>query len=337
MPPGGDLDEFGEIARLFRPLAQDAPEALDLADDAALIPVLEEELVVTTDTLVEGVHFLADDPLDLVAAKLLRVNLSDLAAKAATPYGYLLNVAWPPHVDAAGRERFAQGLAREQARFGLRLFGGDTVHTPGPFTLSATLFGRVPPGRMVRRNGARPGDVLLVSGCIGDAGLGLQALTGRLSLDAEPTAALVARYRLPEPRLVLRDALRAHAAAAADVSDGLLSDAGRIAEASGCRVEVALDAVPLSRAGAGWLADQRDDAGGRAEIASAGDDYEIVCTARPGTADTLIAAAAASGAPLTVIGRMAAGEGVGATFHGAPVHLVRLGWTHGLSSPGLQT
>ncbi len=337
MASGGDLDEFGEIARLFRPLAEGAPEALGLTDDAALIPVLDDELVVTTDTLVEGVHFLAKDPLDLVAAKLLRVNLSDLAAKGAAPYGYLLNLAWPQHVGAAGRARFAQGLAREQARFGLRLFGGDTVRTPGPLTLGATLFGRLPPGRMVRRDGARPGDVLLVSGAIGDGGLGLQVLTGRLRLDPGATTALVARYRLPEPRLALREALRTHAAAAADVSDGLLADAGRIAAASRCRAEVALDALPLSPAAAAWLDAQPDDAGARAYLAAAGDDYEIVCAARPGVASALSAAAAAAGVALTVIGRMGQGEGVTATFHGAPIHVERLGWVHGESIQGAST
>ena len=209
------LDEFGEIARLWRPLAAGAPEALGLADDAAVIGPQACDLVVTTDTLVEGVHFLSHDPLEDVAAKLLAVNLSDLAAKAAEPYGWLFTVAWPAGIDAAARARFAAALGVEQARWGLKLFGGDTVATPGPLTLGATLFGRCSPGAMVRRAGARPGDVLLVSGAIGDAGLGLAALTGALALPEADAAGVIARYRRPEPRLGLRDALRAHAAAAA--------------------------------------------------------------------------------------------------------------------------
>ena len=240
------LDEFGEIARLWRPLAAGAPEALGLADDAAVIGPQACDLVVTTDTLVEGVHFLPHDPLEDVAAKLLAVNLSDLAAKAAEPYGWLFTVAWPAGIDAAARARFAAALGVEQARWSLKLFGGDTVATPGPLTLGATLFGRCPPGAMVRRAGARPGDVLLLSGAIGDAGLGLAALTGALALPEGDAAGVIARYRRPEPRLGLRDALRAHAAAAADVSDGLLADAGHVAAASGCGVEVALDRLPLS-------------------------------------------------------------------------------------------
>ncbi|MBE7218143.1 MAG: thiamine-phosphate kinase [Caulobacteraceae bacterium] len=334
---GDDLDEFGEIARLLRPLARDAPEALGLADDAAVIAPQPAALVVTTDTLVEGVHFLPDDPLDLVARKLLRVNLSDLAAKAAEPYGYLLNLAWSRRVDAPGRARFVEGLAADQARFGLRLFGGDTVRTPGPLTVGATLFGRAPAGKVVPRSGARPGDVLLVSGSIGDAGLGLDLLSGRLRVAAPAAERLAARYRTPEPRLGLRDALRAHAAASADVSDGLLADAGRIAEASGCRAHVRLEALPLSSATSAWLGAQSDEVAARVRLATAGDDYEVVCAARPGAVEALCAAAAAAGAPLTAIGRMADGAGVAASFGGRIVPTLRLGWTHGVSTPTVQT
>ena len=168
-PVGGAADEFETIARLLRPLTGGAPEALNLADDAAVIPSRPGfDLVVSKDALVCGVHFLPDDPLDLVARKLLRVNLSDLAAKAAEPYGYFLAVAWPENTGWPERERFAAGLAKDQDLFGLRLFGGDTVATPGPLTLSVTIIGWVPQGRMVRRSGAQPGDHLLVSGEIDD-------------------------------------------------------------------------------------------------------------------------------------------------------------------------
>ncbi len=201
-----DLDEFGEIARLFRPLTLGAPEALGLADDAAVLrPPAGTELVVTTDTLVAGVHFLADTPHDLVARKLLRVNLSDLAAKAAEPWGWFLNVAWSEEAGSADREAFAAGLAQDQAAFGLRLFGGDTVRTGGPLTLSATLIGLAPVGDTVRRGGARAGNALRVTGPIGDAGLGLAALIGEAGApEGEDARVLVARHRLPEPRLDLR-------------------------------------------------------------------------------------------------------------------------------------
>lgn len=329
------LDEFGEIARLWRPLAAAAPEALDLRDDAAVIPPLDDDLVVTTDTLVEGVHFLSDDPLETVAAKLLAVNLSDLAAKAAEPYGWLLTVAWPSRFDADARGSFALALGVEQARHGLRLFGGDTVSTPGPLTLGATLFGRCPPGTMVRRDGARPGDVLLVSGAIGDAGLGLAVLTGALSLPADEAAAVATRYRRPEPRLALRAALRAHAVAAADVSDGLLADAGHVAAASGCGVEIALDRLPISPAASRWRSRQASQAAASAWLASAGDDYEVVCAARPDRAAALQAAAETVGVPLTPVGRLVEGVGVTAVWRGQPVETVRLGWTHGGSTPAV--
>jgi thiamine-monophosphate kinase len=317
------VDEFESIARLFRPLAEGAPEALGLADDAALLPQRPGfELVVTTDALVEGVHFLASDPPGMVAQKLLRVNLSDLAAKAAEPYGYLLTTAWPPEWNEQRRAAFARGLAEDQARFGLRLFGGDTVSTPGPLTVSAAVFGWVEAGRMVKRSGARAGDVLFVSGTIGDGWLGLKAATGALDASAEDRAYLARRYRLPEPRLGLRDALGRHASAAADVSDGLLADAGRIGEASGVGVEVELGRLPLSAAAA---------RAGRSliDLATGGDDYEIVCTARPEHAAALEAAAEAAGAPITRIGGVMDGQGVSARLSGQPVALGRTGWRHG--------
>lgn len=325
-----DLDEFGEIARLFRPLTGGAPEALGLLDDAAVLtPPPGEELVVTADALVAGVHFLPDAAPELVARRLLRTNLSDLAAKAAEPWLWWLTVAWPDAYGPAEREAFARGLAEDQARYGLRLAGGDTVRTPGPLTVSATLVGSAPAGRTVRRSGARPGDLLLVSGTIGDAGLGLEVLSGRLRLSsAEAEVAVVERHRLPEPRLALREPLRAYASAAADVSDGLLADAGRIATAAGVAVRVALDRVPLSSAAASWAVGEGNAEAARLRLATAGDDYEVVCTARPEAVDDLRAAAEAAGVPLTVIGGVGEGNGVDATFEGRPVALSRLGYAH---------
>lgn len=317
------MDEFDSIARLFRPLAGDAPEALGLFDDAAVLPQRAGfDLVTTTDAMVEGVHFLPGDPADLVARKLLRVNLSDLAAKAAEPYGYLLVVAWSPAWGEDRRSAFARGLGEDQARFGLRLFGGDTVSTPGPMTAAATLFGWAEAGRMVRRSGARAGDLVLVSGQIGDGWLGLQAAQGQIDLPAAHLAYLADRYRLPEPRLPLRDALTRYASAAADVSDGLLADAGHIAESSGLRAEIDLDQLPLSVAAMG-LAERA------VELASGGDDYEVVCTAAPEHAAALTAAAEQAGVPIRVVGRMVEGSGVAAFMQGRPVAIERLGWRHG--------
>jgi len=317
------MDEFQSIARLFRPLAQGSPEALGLMDDAAVLPSRGGwDLVVTTDAMVEGVHFLPRDPPDLIARKLLRVNLSDLAAKAAEPYGYLLTVAWSPAWDEDRRHSFARGLGEDQAAFHLRLFGGDTVSTPGPMSVSATLFGWVRSGRMIRRSGARAGDLVVVSGTIGDGWFGLQAARGELDLPAADLAYLVGRYRVPEPRLVLRNALARYASAAADVSDGLLADVSHIGEASGVGIEIDLERVPLS----GPVVRH---SGRVLDAAAGGDDYEVVCTLDPIDAAALIQAAADVGVPITPIGRVFDGAGLVVRLNGHAVAPGRLGWRHG--------
>ncbi len=324
-------DEFEQIARLYRPLTAGSPEALDLLDDVAVTPCRPGlDLVITKDAMVEGVHFLADEPLDRVARKLLRANLSDLAAKGAEPHGYLLAVAWPPYIRFPGRERFAEGLAQDQALFGVRLLGGDTVSTPGPLTASMTLLGWTPSGGLIRRRGAQAGDVVLVSGTIGDAGLGLLALTtGLAGLSREAGAFLTGRHRLPSPRLCLRAALRAHATAAADVSDGLLADVGHIATASGVAMSIELERIPLSDAAADWIALQPDRSPALLSLATAGDDYEVVCTAPVESLEAMVAAAREADVPLTRIGKVtAAPAGVTASLDGRLLTPDRLGWTH---------
>jgi thiamine-monophosphate kinase len=321
---GGPVDEFDFIARLMKPLTQGAPEALGLLDDAALVaPRPGFELVVTTDMIVEGVHFLPSDPLDLVARKLLRVNLSDLAAKAAAPWGWFLSVAWPKGCGWPEREAFAQGLAEDQDAFGLRLLGGDTTSTPGPLTASATLLGWAPSGQARLRGGAKAGDIVLVSGVIGDGWLGLKAALGEI--DA-PGA--LDRYRLPEPRLPLRGALAA-AHACADVSDGLLADAGRIAIASGLAVEIDLERLPLSREGLRHVEGAADRLAALFDLATGGDDYELVCAAAPERAEHLIAAAATVNVRMTAVGRMSEGQGVRALYQGREAAPPRLGYRHG--------
>ena len=280
--------------------------------------------MVTTDTIVEGVHFLPGTPPDLIARKLLRVNLSDLAAKAAEPFGCWLNIAWPAGWGEAERAAFARGLAADQAEFGISLLGGDTVSTPGPLTASLTALGYAPAGRAVRRSGARAGDLVMVSGTIGDGWLGLQAAQGELQLDEAHLRALADRYALPEPRLALRPMLLEHASACLDVSDGLVADLGHLARASGVGIELDLEQVPLSPAAAAW-AEGRGEA--RAELAVGGDDYELAFT----VAETALAAvaAAAGRVAVTPIGRVTAGEGVATLLDGRPVRLQRTGWRHG--------
>jgi thiamine-monophosphate kinase len=309
-------DEFETIARLLRPLAKAAPEALDLMDDAAVIPSRAGyDLVITKDVLVAGVHFLPDDPLDLVARKLLRVNLSDLAAKGAEPYGYFLSVCWPGEADWTAREAFARGLAVDQAQYGLKLFGGDTTSTPGPLTIGATMLGWVSSGAMVRRAGAREGDLLQVSGTIGDGWLGLAVARGGLAGLGEGHRAFLAdRYHLPQPRVGLD---LAEATACADISDGLLADAGHIGEASGVAIEIDLERLPLSAAASTWLTAQVDRGAALAALAAGGDDYELV---------------AAGPRPLPgfhTVGHVARGQGLSVRLDGMPVPVARTGWRHG--------
>ncbi|MFN5210410.1 thiamine-phosphate kinase [Brevundimonas sp.] len=329
MPAVDATDEFGTLDRLFRPLAHPV-WGRGLTDDVGVVPSRPgHDLVLTKDAIVEGVHFLPDDPFDLVARKLLRVNLSDLAAKGAEPFGYLLACHWSSRCGWPAREAFAAGLAEDQAAFGLGLIGGDTVSTPGPASFSATLLGWAPRDGIVGRAGARPGDLVLVTGTIGDGGLGLQAAQGRLELERELAETLAARYRLPEPRLVFGAALPGRAHASADVSDGLAADAGRIAAASGVAIALDLGHLPLSAAARAWVDSRADPDAALAFLATAGDDYEIVLTCAPAAEAELMRAAAALHLRLTTVGRVTDGEGVSVTRWGRHLPLERQGWRHG--------
>jgi len=314
---------------LLTPLAEH-PAARGLLDDVAVLePPPGRTLILTHDTLVEGVHFLATDPADTVAAKLLRVNLSDLAAKGAEPFGYLMSCAWSTGGGWDWREAFARGLLDDQRRYGLTLLGGDTVSTPGPLTLGATLIGWGQPNRTPSRAGARTGDVVLVSGAIGDGGLGLKAVQGRIGALSDVDAAWLAdRYRRPEPRLDLAALVGREATASADVSDGLVADLGNIARASHLAALLELDRIPLSDAGGRWLGQQADQAAGLVELATAGDDYEIVFTAPPDRVASIQQEARDLGCSVRSIGRMRDGDGVEVTVGGQVQTLTRTGWRH---------
>jgi thiamine-monophosphate kinase len=315
-------DEFDWIAAL-RPLARSTP-ALGLMDDTAILPGRPGfDLVISEDAMVEGVHFLAGEDAAIVARRLLRTNVSDLAAKAAEPFGYTLMTAWPPTRSWSDQEAFIRGLAEGGEELGVTLLGGDTVSTPGPLTVSATVFGWVPAGRAVRRSGAKPGDALVVLGPIGDGLLGLKAARGEIS---DPTGDLARAYRLPEPALHLRSALRAHASAAADVSDGLIADALHIAEASGCALVIDLERMPISTAAERWLAAQPDLAQAMLALATGGDDYALVCAAPDGQA--LVQAAEEFETPARIAGRFEAGQGVTVLYGGESLRPERMGWRH---------
>jgi thiamine-monophosphate kinase len=320
------LGEFERIARFFAPLA--APGALGLTDDVAVIDGPDgQEYVLKTDAIVEGVHFLPDDPPELVAKKLLRVNLSDLAGKGAVPIGYLLMMALPHSRDDAWLAAFAAGLGADQLAFGIGLLGGDSTATDGPVTLSATVIGRVPRGHTPRRSDAKPGDVIYVSGTLGDAALGLLAVRGKLAaLDGAHRAFLAQRYRLPEPRLTLGQRLVGVAHAMMDISDGLVADLGHICETSGVSARIEAAALPLSPATKAVLAaePQRLSA-----VLGGGDDYELLLTVPGAKTATLPLLAAETGVPLTRIGHIEAGSGVTVLdAHGQAMPVAVAGYRH---------
>ncbi len=297
------IDEDSLIARYFAPIA--GPGGLGLLDDAALIkPPQGRDLVITVDAVVAGVHFFAVDPPDSIARKALRVNLSDLAAKAAEPLGFTLALALPSDIDQGWLEKFARGLGEDATYYKCPLLGGDTVRIPGPLTISITAFGHVPEGRMVPRTGALPGDRIYVSGTIGDAALGL---TFRLAEREPPPGQgyLLERYLHPQPRLALRPALLAHASGAMDVSDGLVGDLRKMMRASRVSAAVDLAAVPLSRAAR--LATEADVSAFDIAV-TGGDDYEILATVPEAEANGYEAAARSAGVPVTVIGRVGSGD-----------------------------
>jgi thiamine-monophosphate kinase len=304
-------DEFALIARYFAPLAAGAPGAFDLTDDVAIVEVApDEQLVVKTDAIVGGIHFLPGDPPDLIARKLLRVNLSDLAGKGARPLGYLMTCVFPRDLDEAWLAKYVEGLGADQREFGLSLLGGDTTATSGPLTLSATVFGAIGKGRLPWRGAARAGDAVLVSGTLGDGALGLDVQRQAFpELDAAGCAYLVDRYRLPQPRLRLGRALVAAGLvhAAMDISDGLLADLGHICETSGLGAEIEWPQVPLSEPTATLVAARPSL---RERVVAGGDDYELLLTVAADAVPAALSLAQQEGVGLTPIGRLSAGRGV---------------------------
>ncbi|SHG48549.1 thiamine-monophosphate kinase [Kaistia soli DSM 19436] len=321
--------EFDLIARYLRPLADD-PAALNLTDDAAAFtPPPGADLVLTKDMVAAGIHFFPNDAAASISRKALRVNLSDLAAKGARPVGYLLGLALPADWTADWMADFAAGLAEDQRAYGITLLGGDTVKAPSGLTLSITAIGAVPSGTMVRRGGARVGDVLFVSGTIGDAALGLRLRLG--TIDGTPAGEgaghLLDRYLHPQPRLALAEAVRLHASAALDVSDGLVGDLGHILKASGVGARIEAARVPLSAAARALV---EADPSALGSVLSGGDDYEILASVPRDHVAAYQLAAAAAGVPVTPIGEIIAGAGPALVVgsDGAPIRLERASHDH---------
>jgi thiamine-monophosphate kinase len=296
-PPG----EFELIARYFRPLAAGQTGALGLADDAALVEIpAGHRLVVTADALVASIHFLPDDPPERIARKTLRVNLSDLAAMGAKPLAYLMTCCFPRGLEEGWLAGFTGGLAEDQREFAIALLGGDTTATPGPLTLSVTALGTVETGRELRRSTARAGDLVAVSGTIGDAALGYAIRCARIPA-GEGAEMLLSRHYLPQPRVALGRRLVGLATSCLDVSDGLVGDLAHIAETSGLAAVIEAAKVPLSPGARAILA---RDPQWLKTVLTGGEDFELLFTLPPARESEL------QGLPVTVIGRMEPGSGV---------------------------
>jgi thiamine-monophosphate kinase len=329
MPDHGSAEDH-LIARYFRPLAT-SPGAFGLSDDAAILtPPPGCDLVVTTDGVISGVHFMPHDPPGLIARKVLRVNLSDLAAKGARPVGFLLSIALPPPIDEQWVAAFAKGLGDDAEEYGCPLLGGDTDHTPGPLSITVAAFGAVPHGKMVRRATAKAGDAVVVTGTIGDAALGLlrrkdDLLVKRWQLTDEQSDYLSLRYLLPEPCTALADAVLHHASAAMDVSDGLVGDLAKLCRASGVAAEIDVARVPLSEAAQAALAADRTLI---ETILTGGDDYEILLTLAPERLSGFCQNAQEAGVPVTEIGRTTAGEGARFVHDGKVLTFAKPAYSH---------
>ncbi len=322
----------GYLARL----AAGFPGAFGLRDDCAVAaPTPGHEFVFKTDPIAEQIHFLRSDPPGAIGWKALAVNVSDLAAKGARPVAYLLSLSFSEAPEREWMANFADGLDRAQRAFGLHLMGGDTDRRPGPISITPMVVGEVPTGCMVRRAAAQVGDVIFVSGVLGDAALGLRLRQqpercAAWGLGPSETAQLIDSYLLPQPRLALGRALIEHANAAMDVSDGLIKDLDRMCRASGCAALVQYQRLPESAA----MRRVRDVDQNAADAALvAGDDYEVLATVPAGRADAFEASANAAGVAVTAIGRMVAAEPERATVvvESHPGKLFRpggSGWDH---------
>lgn len=314
------MDEFDLIRRYFAPLVI-SPGADALRDDVAEIA---PGLIATKDAIVEGIHFLPDDPLDTVAQKLVRANVSDVIAKGGKPDAALLALVWPKHRPHQQLEDFARGLGKDLQRWGAHLVGGDTTSTDGPLTLSLTLLGKVGARGPVRRSGAKPDEDIWVTGDIGDSWLGLQAATGALGpLIAEIQDQLVSRYRVPEPpRLPFADLISARVSASIDVSDGLVADAGHIARASSVRMLIGASLVPLSATARQCIENGKADL---RDLLTGGDDYQTLFTAPQAARKAM----RSRGTKLTRIGQVTEGEGVFVLdANSQPLQFDATGWQH---------
>lgn len=314
------MGEFEFIAEYLAKIA--GTEALDLKDDVAIwSPPSGLDAVISMDTIVEGVHFPTGKFDAELAQKLIRVNVSDVVAKGADPVGYFMSLCMPSNISSSALENFCIGLERDQNAYGMKLWGGDTTRSDGACVLSATIVATISPHKAVRRSGAQPGDVLCVSGTIGDAYLGLQVVQGRL----EEQMHWLQCYHVPNPPYALRGKIRAYASAALDVSDGLIADATHMARASNVGLEIDLQAIPVSDVTRTWISAQSDEMRARILLATGGDDYQVLFAVSPDNYKQ----ATRTNMPLTKIGVVTQGDGV--VCHdgqGNEIPVKKSGYTH---------
>ncbi len=314
------LGEFEQIAQIMAPLAADAKGAFALTDDAAVFSCPPgHEIVVTTDTLIADVHFFANDPAEDIGRKLLGVNLSDLAAMGAKPLHYTLNASYPASISMEWIKSFADGLREMQDTFGIILLGGDTTRTPGPLTLSLSAFGHLPQGEVLRRTTSQPGDLICVSGTIGDSALGLKVAEEKLT---DESGFLLQRYRQPQPRVELGQALVGLATACLDISDGLLGDLQHMKAGA----DINIPEIPLSKPAEELIL---KDSSLINAVLGGGDDYELLFTVAPSNRNRLSEISRQTDTKISIIGRITDRSGVTLLDqNGQEVSITAMGYRH---------
>ncbi len=318
--------EFEWIARHLAPLASE--NSFELKDDAALLDVPDgKQLVVTTDAILEGIHFLKQDPVGTIAQKALRVNISDIIAKGARPFAYSMALGVPDRWQDRDMESFAAGLAADQKTYGLKLTGGDTYRSPERLGVSITMFGAVASGQYKSRMGAKPGDILVVSGTIGDGAIGLKVAMGELLVEEADAKALVNSYHLPNPPYALVSIIAKHASASMDISDGLLGDCRKLCEASKVSVEIEKTLIPLSPPVERSLA---KDAELWPLVLAGGDDYQCLCSVPRKRWSEFQHDCSAAGVKITEIGKFvkAGANRISLSENGVPISQAVESFTH---------
>ncbi|MEP1092039.1 MAG: thiamine-phosphate kinase [Rhizobiaceae bacterium] len=318
--------EFDWISTYLAPLA--AKNSFGLRDDAALLDVPDgQSLIVTQDAIAESIHFLPDDPLDQVAQKALRVNISDIVAKGGRPHSYSLALGIPDHWRDADMARFAEGLAADNDYYGLSLTGGDTYRSPGQLTIAVTMFAMIDRRNYRSRIGAKQGDLIFVTGTIGNSALGLKAVTGALDVQSADREFLINAYRRPDPPLAAAGAVSQFASASMDISDGLIGDCRKLCSASQVAAVVYRDKLPLSDVANKLIA---KDQSLWSSILAGGDDYQVLCTVNPADADAFAQCLAEKNTEATQIGTIKAANnaGVALDIDGVEVSIEQDSYTH---------